>query len=226
MALSKLFLIVAVIALSTAAGCGMPHLLYGKRVAGQVVDAETGEPIAGAHVALLWRSVIIPTGFTGHNSRDICFHAAATTTDAQGHFDIPGWWKWKTYNVSNVDPTVLVYAPRYVPLQHPIAPEQPNPTPIEHSSEHYRLKKFTGSSKARLDMLFFGLANQGCDYGGDSQKSLYPMLKHIYVEARNVAVPKELYGFALMAAYAAIAPDPNGPGQDDKLNSFIKEHLQ
>jgi len=177
-------------------------------------------------VALLWRSGIIPSGFTGHNSRDICFHAAATTTDAQGHFGIPGWWKWKTYNVYNVDPVVLVYAPKYVPLQHSLAPELPNPTPTEHSSQRYQLKQFTGNANARLDMLFYGLANQGCDYGGDSQKSLYPMLRDIYTETRNIAAPKQVYGFALMAAYAAVAPDPNGPGQDDKLDSFIKEHLQ
>src|SRR5579862_942852 len=132
MTLSRLFLIVAVIALSTTGGCGMPHLLYGKRAAGQVADAETGEPIAGAHVALLWRSGIIPSGFTGHNSRDICFHAAATTTDAQGRFDIPGWWKWKTYNVDNVDPTVLVYALKYEPLQESVGPDGPQQLPVDH----------------------------------------------------------------------------------------------
>ncbi|HJU21579.1 MAG TPA: carboxypeptidase-like regulatory domain-containing protein, partial [Casimicrobiaceae bacterium] len=212
MALSKLFLIVAVIALSTAAGCGMPHLLYGKRVAGQVVDAETGEPIAGAHVALLWEAGIIPTGFTGHNSRDICFHAAATTTDAQGHFDIPGWWKWKTYNVDNVDPFVLVYTSNYVPLQTFVEPAADR-RPTEHVSERYVLKRFSGNADQRLEMLFWGLANRGCDYGGESQKSLFPMLRAIHAEARQLARTKPHYDTASLiarfAAKAGVAEDPN-----------------
>src|SRR5690242_12334875 len=112
--------LVLAIALSAPLSAGaslIPHLLYGKRIAGQVVDADSGKPIAGAHVALLWRSGIIPSGFTGHNSRDICYHAAATVTDAAGRFDIPGWHKWSTYDVFLVDPVVLVYAAGYSPKQ-------------------------------------------------------------------------------------------------------------
>ena len=34
------------------ASCGsMPHVLYGKRIAGQVVDTASGQPIPGVHVA-------------------------------------------------------------------------------------------------------------------------------------------------------------------------------
>ena len=97
--------------LPTAASGGAPHRLYGKHIAGQVVDAETGQPVAGAHVAFLWESTIIPSGFTGHNSRTICYHAAAAVTDAQGRFDVPAWSEWSTYNVENRDPNGLVYAP-------------------------------------------------------------------------------------------------------------------
>lgn len=226
MRLSKSMLVLAVIATSTIAGCGMPHRLYGKRIAGQVVDAETGQPIAGAHVALLWRSGVIPSGFTGHNSRDICFHAAATTTDAQGRFDIPGWSKWKTYNVYNVDPTALVYAPKYEPIQSSLVPDGPRTEPADHSNERFRLKRFAGTSKSRLDMLFFGLANQGCDYGGESQKSLYPMLKAIHAEARSIGTPQEAYGFALEAAYSGLAVDPTGPITDSELDAFIRENLK
>src|SRR6478736_8568189 len=77
--------------LTTAASGGAPHRLYGKHTAGQVVEAESGQPVAGAHVAFLWESTIIPSGFTGHNSRTICYHAAAAVTDAQGRFDVPAW---------------------------------------------------------------------------------------------------------------------------------------
>jgi hypothetical protein len=226
MRLPNVVLMLAAVTLASLAGCGMPHLLYGKRVAGQVVDMDTGQPIAGAHVALLWEAGINPSGFTGHNSRDICYHAAATTTDTEGHFEIPAWSKWKTYNIENVDPMVLVYAPKYEPTQHSLQPEGPSSAPSEHPNERYRLRKFSGTAESRLDMLFLGLANQSCSYGGGSQKSLYPMLKAIHTEVRRIGTPKEVYGFALEAAYAALAPDPNGPAQDAKLRAFIEENLQ
>jgi hypothetical protein len=226
MRLSIVPLMAAALALSTVGGCSMPHRLYGKHIAGEVVDAETGQPIAGVHVAFLWEAGIIPRGFTGHNSRDICFHAAATTTDAQGRFDIPAWSKWKTYSVHNVDPTVLVYTTKYEPIQASLAPDGPRQDPSEHPNERYKLKKFGGDSKARLDMLFYGLANQSCDYGGDSQKSLYPMLKAIYAEARVIGTPQEAHGFALEAAYSALAVDPTGATTDAQLNAFIRENLQ
>ncbi|HLX29464.1 MAG TPA: carboxypeptidase-like regulatory domain-containing protein [Casimicrobiaceae bacterium] len=222
-------MIVAVIALSTTGGCGMPHLLYGKRVAGQVVDAETGEPIAGAHVALLWEAGIIPTGFTGHNSRDICFHAAATTTDAQGHFDISGWWKWKTYNVYNVDPFVLVYTKNYVPLKTFVEPA-PDHRPRERLHERYTLKRFSGNVDQRLDMLFWGLANRGCDYGDESQKSLFPMMQTIHAEARQIARTNEQLAtvriIGELAADAGLGVDLDKPVDDAKTKAFIKEHLR
>ena len=89
---------------------------------------------------------------------------------------------------------------------------------------------FFGTVDQRLHMLFFGLANQGCDYGGDSQKSLYPMLQAIYTEARGIAGSTEqinsVHAFAVQAAYAALALDPNGPSRDAEIKAFIEEHLK
>lgn len=229
MRLPNVLLMLAAVTLTSLAGCGMPHLLYGKRIAGQVVDMDTGQPIAGAHVALLWRSGIIPSGFTGHNSRDICFHAAASTTDAAGRFDIPAWWKWKTYSVYNVEPIVLVYTENYVPLQDLVSTE-PVKRPIEHLNERYRLKRFSGTADQRLDMLFWGLANQGCDYGGESQKSIFQMLKAIHTEAQRIARTTQdrdtVHIIARLAATAGIAADPRGRLDEQRLNDFIGRYLQ
>jgi len=213
----------------SAYGGLIPHLLYGKRIAGQVVDAETGKPIEGAHVAFLWRSGIIPSGFTGHNSRDICYHAAATTTDAYGKFQIPDWKEWSTYDVVLVGPTVLVYKLGFKPMQM-LTQRESERGPVEHLDERYVLSRFVGSVKERLNSLYFGLANQGCDYGGPSQKTLYPMLKSIYAEARSIArAPEEtktLSSFATQAAYAALALDPQGPARDNEVKAFISENLK
>jgi hypothetical protein len=180
------------------------------------------------HVALIWRSGIIPSAITGHNSRDICYHAAATTTDAQGHFDIPGWHKWSTYDVYLVEPIVLVYARGYSPVQQHI-PGEPMRDPQEHLAQRYSIRVFNGSVDERLTSLFEELANKGCDFGGESQKSLYPMLRSIYDEARTIARnPKQplVRAFAKQAAYAALALDPLGSSQDARIDEFISEHFK
>jgi hypothetical protein len=228
--LSMAVVAIAAVVVSAAAHSGiLPHVLYGKRLAGQVVDAETGQPIAGAYVTFIWRSGIIPSGFTGHNARDICYHAAGAITNSQGQFDVPAWRKWSTYDVYHVDPVVLVYEERHEPIQkalHSVVTYKP----AEHLDERYFLKRFSGTVDQRMDMLFFGLANQSCQYGGDSQKSMFPMLKAIYEEARAISrSPSQtnaLHSFAIEAAYAALAFDPNGPARDAELNAFIEEHLK
>jgi hypothetical protein len=216
--------------MSFAAAAGpIPRLLHGERMAGEVVDADTGKPIAGAHVAFLWRSGIIPHGFTGHNSREICYHAAATVTDANGHFTVPAWKEWSNYDVRSAAPTVLVYVKGYRPLQR-MTGRGSERRPVEHLDERYALPRFSGTTEERLNLLFWGLANQGCDYGGESQKSLYAMLKAIYEEARSVArSPTELQSldsFATEAAYAALALDPSGPARDEDVRRFIEENLK
>lgn len=207
----------------------VPHLLYGKRISGQVLDAETGRPIAGAHVAYLWESTINPSGFTGHSARTICYHAAAAVTDEDGRFEIPAWRKWSTYDVDNRDPNGLLYAPNYVPTQLVLIEGKIKP-PIERLNERYVLKPFAGTVDERMNMLFWGLANRACEYGGDSQKTLFPMLRAIYQEARLVARSpdqlNQLDSFAVQAAYAALAFDPNGPSHDAELNAFIRENFK
>jgi hypothetical protein len=214
---------------ATAAATIFPHLLYGKRIAGQVVDAVTGEPIAGAHVAFLWESGIIPSGFTGHNSRDICYHAAAVVTDPQGRFEIPPWKEWSTYDVEVHEPATLIYAPRYAPGQFSLRKGRLEP-PKERLNERYELRAFTGTVDERLKVMWGGVANRGCSYGGPSQRSLFPMLKAMYEEARQIATTdqqrKQVNGYAVMAANAAIAADPNGASNDADVERFIREKLQ
>ena len=48
--LGLVVLYIAVALFGAAALAKLPHVLYGKRIAGQVVNADTGQPIAGAHV--------------------------------------------------------------------------------------------------------------------------------------------------------------------------------
>jgi hypothetical protein len=227
---SKVVLVFAAFVIAaTAAATVFPHRLYGKRIAGQVVDAVTGRPVAGAHVAFLWESGIIPSGFTGHNSRDICYHAAAAITDQQGRFEIAPWQEWSTYDVVVSDPVALLYALNYVPHEITLTKEA-RASPKKRPSKQYALEPFKGHIDERMYSLFWGLANHNCFYGGDSQKSLYPMLKAIYEEARSIGRTKDhentVRGIARLAAEAAIAQNPNGPDNDQEINDFIGEHFK
>jgi len=227
--LGLVVLYIAVALFGAAALAKLPHVLYGKRIAGQVVDADTGQPIAGAHVAFIWVSGIIPSGFTGHNSRDICYHAAAAVTDKTGHFQVEPWRKWSTYSVYPEEPIALVYAAEYEPAQQPLH-QGPSIRPTDRVEERYALKRFSGAVDRRMNSLFFGLANQACAYGGDSQKSLYPMLRAIHAEARTIARTRDEYDtvhvIARLAAKAALAGDPDGPSDDEPLNEFIGKYLK
>jgi len=227
--LGLVVLYIAVALFGAAALAKLPHVLYGKRIAGQVVDADTGQPIAGAHVAFVWESGIIPSGFTGHNSRDICYHAAAAVTDKAGHFQIEPWRKWSTYSVYPMEPIALVYARNYTPRQIPLQVGYFKPQ-IERANERFAMKIFTGNVDQRMDALFWGLSNKDCAYGGQSQKSLYVFLKAIFDESRQIARTKDNQDtvdiIARMAAKAALAADPNGRVNDEQVNEFIREHLQ
>ena len=213
----------------SAFGGVIPHLLYGKRISGQVVDAETGKPIPGAFIAFLWESPITPTVITGHSSRDICYHAAVAQTDAAGHFQIHAWRKWSNYNVHNVEPTGVVYTQHYVP--HFVVFAAPsNGGRADYDAQRYELKSFAGTRQKRLETLFRGLANHDCLNGGESQKSLYPMLKAIYTEARQIAETADdmrvVSAIARLAAETALAQDPNVPWDEERTNAFIREHLK
>jgi len=214
-----------------AALAKLPHVLYGKRIAGQVVDADTQRPVPGAHLVFLWQSPIVPSGFTGHNSRTICYHAAGTVTDDQGRFHVEPWREWSTYRVVNQDPIVLIYAQGHIPIGVPLnSGPTPAEPPSEHMHERFALKAFNGNAAQRIHMLFWGLANQDCMYGGESQKSLYPMLKAIHEEVRNISsTPEHQHTariIAELAAEAALARDPTEPLNDGRTDAFIREHLR
>ena len=205
------------------------HVLYGKRISGGVFDALTGNPLPGVHVAYVWESTIVPSGFTGHNSRTICSHAAAAVTDANAHFAIESWQKRSSYNVVVADPIALVYAVGYQPRQI-LLHEGPAQPPVERQNERYELKPFAGNVDERLDAIWGGIANRGCPYGGESQKNLFPMQKSIYEEARRIANTEDrrtrVRLFALMAAEVGIAADPNAPSDDEVVRTFVEENLR
>lgn len=206
-----------------------PQRLYGEPLAGMVVDAATGKPIPGAYVSYLWESATDPKGFFGSGGRDICYHAAGTRTDDTGRFHVDGWSEWSTYRVQNRDPQALVYAPGYARGIFMLQTGTIKP-PVQRLHEVYGLDRFSGTTEQRIESLFMGFANRGCHYGGESQKSLYPMMRATYYEIRPLAMSLDeratVASLAGITASTALAFDPNGPSQAEREAAFIEENLQ
>ena len=210
--------------------CSGARTLFGKTIDGEVVDAETGQPIAGAYVYYLYEATVIPTSFTGHNSRDICYHASAAVTDAQGRYHLDAWEKREKYNVNNREPTAWGYARGYVPVAV-VTPSGLGREPEVRPHDVVRLAPSRATGDVRLDEIW-DFVRPGCFYGGISQRSLYPGLKAALDEAITVATTpaqvKRLEGFRYRAASVQIAPDPVADGGEtsQQIEAFMRKNLQ
>ena len=81
---------------------------------GQVVDAETGAPIANANVMVSW-------GFRRFGELLVRnFDARETVTDAQGRFELPRLWRLWTLSV--MEPGIGYFAPGYVATARAVTP--------------------------------------------------------------------------------------------------------
>ena len=95
-----------VVALALTAACRTGQEQWGP-FRGQVVDFETGEPIAGAHVMVMWIRDR-PSLHSGESFYD----ARETVADDEGRFEIPYERRWLTAWVNA--PATSVFSPGYV----------------------------------------------------------------------------------------------------------------
>ncbi len=85
--------------------------IYSKpELMGQVIDAETWEPIAGAVVSVYYENGLY-IDFTGRGT--VCIHTYETTTDESGRFHIPAYTTliWPTRYDNGMG--VIIYKPGY-----------------------------------------------------------------------------------------------------------------
>lgn len=102
-------LIVILLALMVP-GC-FGHLIYPSGpFSGRVVDASTGQPLAGAAVVAVWRQEGPGPGHPTERLHD----ALEVVADAEGYFTLPR--KTHFTSVGEItDPDIVVYAPGYKP---------------------------------------------------------------------------------------------------------------
>jgi hypothetical protein len=176
----------------------------------------------------LWESASLSGELFGEPSREVCYHAAAAVTDAQGRFHIPEWEKPQPYKLPNREPTGWAYAKGYVPdaLTPPEGQQHPQ---VVHPNDVFRLVLSTAAGDQRLEELWH-VIRRDCAYGNGSQRSMYPLLKAAYDEAKVTATNQlgrdEVAHFARLVARAWLAPSPNGRSAAPEIDTFIREHLE
>lgn len=107
--------VVLMLLLTLLAGCRSGRQQWGP-FRGLVVDAETGKPIAGAHVMVMWeRDNPNPVHWT-----QSFYDAQETVTDANGRFEIPRERRVLTVLVS--EPRFGAFAPGYLPETEEVTP--------------------------------------------------------------------------------------------------------
>ena len=95
-----------ILALMLTAACRTGQEQWGP-FRGQIVDFDTGDPIAGAHVMVMWLRE--PPAL---HLRQTFYDARETTSGSDGWFEIPSERRWMTAFVT--EPAVSVFVPGYV----------------------------------------------------------------------------------------------------------------
>lgn len=145
---------------------------------GLVLESNSRKPIPDVHVLVDWDGKV--SAFV--DSQNVCVHAEATITDQQGRFSTKAWFEQSKHGegMTSVTPTMEPYKPGYS---------------VSYSSKEWAkdykqgillMEPYKGTNQERLHYLE-ELASRVQCYGTD-EKSLFQMLRAIYLEAKTLAV--------------------------------------
>ncbi len=176
----------------------------GGPVSGQVIDAETGQPIAGAIVVARWKGSVSALV----DSQSVCFHVETAVSDPEGKYHVPLWWQqprlWLMIGSGRV---VEGYRAGY----EGIYPHSKQAT--EHPDDIY-MKRFVGTDSERLqfinERIFSGMS---CINASASRRNLFFLESAAIQEAKRLASSDEqqkmLEGMRRVAADDWLAGAPN-----------------
>jgi len=141
-----------------------PPMYSAKEIRGQVVDAETGQPIEGAVIVAQW---ILFVGGIGHGGHNQTLHIAEVITDKNGNYFIPGWGptlRPPLTELDNLDPQILVFKSGY--KHKALINEKDSDSSVRVSDwdgKTIELERFSGDTGERFRELEFVLMNcRGC----------------------------------------------------------------
>lgn len=143
---------------------------------GRVRESGTEEPMPGAIVIVRWRGYVpvFPA-----DSREVCYQVKNAVTDRDGRFRVPAWTeRARDKEIKGKRVVITVYKAGYE--------EDPSmPSPDFRKAEPYvrYLKRFNGSTSARLDYLLRISSATRCAQSGESRTNLLALKKGVVDEA-------------------------------------------
>lgn len=171
--------ILLILTLLPLTACG----LSSDPIEGQVLEAGTKKPLAGAIVVIRWEG----TSSQIAESKTVCYHVETATTDAQGNYRTPAWRKFKlTGEFMGLGFTpgakdITAYKPGY---------SEHWPAGYDRTEDYKKnvryLEPFKGTGDERLKYLMN--LSYGADCYGANEKPLFALQKALYQEAKRLAV--------------------------------------
>ena len=160
----------------------------GGYITGQVLDADTREPIPEAHVAITWHG----GEFAFVETKRVCIHADATQTDADGKFRFLPWVRWDgVLPIADVRDYKVVYKPGYFDMFYYDLLHKTTIT--RQVDEPYLLKRFEGAGEAYLNreeyMNYLLQVSEWARCDTD-EANLVPIKRAVYAEAVRIAQTK------------------------------------
>lgn len=173
----KRLVIILLIVVFSILGCEKPtEIRDWFAIDGQVLDEQTGAPIAGAHVIALYDGVAAWT-------TSVCFHVENATTDDDGRFRIPAWTNTGMYRtVENQSFSIYAYKPGY---------RESDRTYKEQSYKKgiYYVRADSTTGAERLDYLLSSMRR--CSQADRSEENLLPFYNAVHEEAKNLPTTKK-----------------------------------
>jgi hypothetical protein len=151
------------------------HAYYSaKPITARIVDANTGQPIAGANVVAAW---ILEDPTSGNSQGDL--QLMEDVTDGTGEFHLPGWGRKPVpprTRLTNEDPRIIVFKAGYFPSavyndSHPTLirdPQDMGPAirDSQWDGKTIPLKKFDGSLRLYASLVHGVLSDVGFAHCG------------------------------------------------------------
>lgn len=212
--------ILLLITLLPLTACG----LSSDPIEGQVLEAGTKKPLAGAIVVVRWEGTYSQIA----ESKTSCYHVETATTDGEGRYKIPGWWQMpKGPFFSPGAKDIIAYKAGYA--EH--WPAGYDRTADYKNNVRY-LAPFKNTSGERFKYLEQMARASNCLAAGKSEKNLYPLYEALYFEAKNFVATEDdkrkLQWLREVAAEVAVGvSDQFTHAENEKrIEQFLREHLK
>lgn len=209
----SLFFILA--CLATLPACSAPLTYSANEIHGQIVDADTNQPIEDAIVVAQWVLFHIGPGHGGHKSR---IHIHETITNKNGNYTIPAWGPKLRPPMTELherDPQLSIFKSNYEPLGlSNTVVSSVRQDSLRVSEWNGKVVKLTRTRRGLEDQAFRLSSFYGSLEYGDSDKDWYNyprMLLVLYADKRR------LQSLGLKPGHAGSIPDIENFSESDRF---------